>query len=148
MMMNALKMKKIYPYLIYAGLIPFIGLAICLSFGINSLLWLGSTEKILSVYALVIANFLAGICWGHHLHLQGKWSQALPILSNIIVIVLWLSFLILGFGDLIVVFIVTFIMLLIIDYKLFQDKVITHQYFQVRCFITMAVILSLIVSGI
>ena len=141
-------MQKIYPYLTYAGAIPFVICAIALTLDIRQLPWLGSIEKTLIVYALVIANFLAGAHWGQHLHLQGKWSRALPISSNILAIVLWLAFLVLSFKFLIIAFVTAFVILLLIDLKLLQDKLISYQYFQTRSLVTAIVILSLIISGI
>lgn len=102
-------MKKIYPYLSYAGAIPFIVCAGFLSLDLGEPSWLGPVESILSVYALVIAAFLAGAHWGQHLHIQGKWSRYLPITSNIIAVALWLAFLALHFKALVVTFITAFV---------------------------------------
>lgn len=100
------------------------------------------------MYALVIANFLAGAHWGQHLHLQGKWSRKLAILSNSLAIVLWLAFLVLSFKFLFMALAATFVILLLIDLKLLQDELISHQYFHTRSSVTAIVILSLIISGI
>ncbi|MFT5709275.1 MAG: hypothetical protein ACI9ES_003583 [Oceanospirillaceae bacterium] len=110
--------------------------------------WLGPVDNTLSVYALVIANFLAGAHWGQHLHLQGKWSRKLAILSNSLAIVLWLAFLVLSFKFLFMALAATFVILLLIDLKLLQDELISHQYFHTRSSVTAIVILSLIISGI
>ncbi|MDD7804284.1 MAG: DUF3429 domain-containing protein [Endozoicomonas sp. (ex Botrylloides leachii)] len=76
-------MKKISPYLTYAGAIPFIICTVCLSFNIHQILLLGYVEKILSAYGLVILSFLAGAHWGQHLHLnKDLWSHSLPILRS------------------------------------------------------------------
>ena len=73
-------MKKIFPYLTYAGAIPFIFFAVCLVSDIQELPFLGSVKKILSVYGLVISSFLAGAHWGQHLHMnKGLWRLSLPI---------------------------------------------------------------------
>lgn len=141
-------MGKNYLYLTYAGAIPFIFCAICLTIDIRQLPWLGAIESILSVYALVIATFLAGAHWGQHLHIQGEWNSNLPIISNIFAVVLWVAFLVLSFKLLISTFVAAFAILLLIDYKLFKGGVITYQYFQMRCFITAIVILTFIISAI
>lgn len=141
-------MKKIFLYLTYAGTIPFIFCAIFLSADIQQLPLLGSVEKILSVYGLVISSFLAGAHWGQHLHIQGFWSRALPILSNIILILLWFGFLMGSFKMLMAMFVVTFFVLLVIDYRLFQINLITHHYFQARLLATVLVIISLALSEI
>ena len=140
-------MKKNYLYLTYAGAIPFVFCAVCLSSDIQQLPFLGSFEKIISVYALVICSFLAGSHWGQHLNVKGIWSSVLTIVSNIIAILLWFCFLVLGFKALIAVFVSVFIILLFVDHRLFQSDLITRQYFQTRFFVSAIVIFSLIISG-
>ncbi len=141
-------MNKLFPYLTYMGAIPFIACALFLSFDITSLPLLGSVETILSVYSLVIATFLSGSYWGVILIYQVSLSRVLPILTNMIAIYLWVSFLILSFKVLTIVFISIFILLLLIDYRLYQINLFPQQYFQMRCYISTIVIVALIVSAI
>ncbi|MCH2038048.1 MAG: DUF3429 domain-containing protein [Rickettsiales bacterium] len=142
-------MKKIFPYLTYAGAIPFIFCAVCFSFDIQSLSLLGSIERILSIYGLVISSFLAGAHWGQHLHInKSQWFRFLPIFSNVIAVLLWLGFLVLSFKMQMAIFIAAFVVLLIIDHRLFQMDIITRHYFQTRFFVSSIVITSLIISGI
>jgi hypothetical protein len=142
-------MKKIFPYLTYAGAIPFVFCAACLGLDIQEFPFLGSVKKILSVYGLVIASFLSGSHWGQHLHInKSQSSRYLPIFSNIIAVLIWLGFLVLSFKILIGMFITAFILLLIIDYRLFKMDVITRHYFQTRFIVSVIVIISLIISGI
>ena len=56
-------MKKNYLYLTYAVAIPFVFCAVCLSADIQQLPFLGSFEKIISVYALVICSLLVVSHW-------------------------------------------------------------------------------------
>jgi|TARA_B110000483_G_scaffold145435_1_gene173535 hypothetical protein len=142
-------MKKNSPYLTYAGAIPFIFCAACLIADIQQLPLLGSVEKILSVYGLVIASFLAGAHWGQHLHINKSiWERYLPILSNTIAVWLCFGFLAFSFKILMAVFVAVFAVLLIIDHRLFRMDLITHHYFQTRLFVSVIVITSLIISGI
>ena len=140
-------MKNIFPYLTYAGAIPFIFCAMCLSIDIRQLPLLGSVEKILSIYGIVISSFLAGAHWGQHLHIQGFWNRALPILSNIIAVLLWLGFLMLSFKMLMAMFVAAFIILLFIDQRLFQIDLITRPYFQTRCIVSAIVVFSIVISA-
>lgn len=141
-------MKKKFLYLTYAGTVPFAACAVCLSTNINQIPVLGSTLKVLSVYALVISSYLSGIHWGQHLHIKGKWGHYLPILSNCIALTLWLGFLTLNFKTLVGLFSVTFALLFLIDYRLFKLDIITPLYIQTRFFASVIVIISLITSGI
>ncbi len=140
-------MIKLYPYLTYAGALPFIFCAVCLGLDITTLPVLGSVEQALSVYALVIVTFLAGSHWGQHLQQNGIWSHNLPVLSNIMAVAIWIAFLVLPFKALLVAFSAAFFILLIIDKKLFQFELITHHYFRVRCTITAIVVSTLVFSG-
>ncbi len=139
---------KLYPYLTYAGVLPFTICSTCLALGIEVIPLLGATEKILRVYSLVIITFMAGSHWGQHLHLDNKWRCYLPILSNILTIALCLGFLTLPFQPLLATFVATLLILLIIDQRLFQHGFITRQYFRTRCLVTAIVIATLIIAGI
>lgn len=142
-------MKKIFPYLAYAGAIPFVFCAVCLILSIQLLPLIGSVEKALTVYGLVISTFLCGAHWGQHLYLnEGSWARALPVLSNVIAVLLWIGFLVLSFKMIIAMLVAAFVILLIIDHRLFLVNLITHQYFQTRLFVSSVVIVSLIISGI
>ena len=141
-------MKRLYLYLTYTGALPFIVCAICLALNIKFIPLLGATEQVLSVYALIIATFIAGSHWGQHLHMKNKWQYHLPILSNVIVIALWFGFLVLSFKPLIAIFVTAFLVLLVIDQRLFQHNLITRQYFRMRCLATTIVVSTLVISGI
>ena len=150
--------KLTYAKLTYAGAIPFVVCAFCLGVDIRTLpvlesFGLGSVEQIVSVYALVIASFLAGIHWGQHLNMQhldikGSWQYSLPLLSNGAAIILWIGFLLLPFQALIGLFILAFLFFLAIDYRLFQQGLIMPDYFRTRCIVSAIVIASLVVSAL
>ena len=141
-------MIKVYPYLTFAGALPFIFCAICLTSDLNVIPVLGDIKKILSLYGLVIASFIAGAHWGQHLYINdGQWCRLLAIISNIMAVLLWLGFLLLSFKMLLAVLVAAFIIYLIIDYRLFQNNFITFNYFQTRIIVTCIVITSLIFSG-
>ena len=137
-----------YPYLAYAGLLPFIICSICLALNVKVIPLFGATEKLLSIYSLVITTFMAGSHWGQHLNLDNKWSYYLPILSNVLTITLFLGFLVLPFKLLLAAFITALLILLVIDKRLFQHGLITRQYFRTRCLVTAIVVVTLIISGI
>lgn len=142
-------MTRIYPYLTYAGAIPFIICAICLATDIQKLPVIGSVESILAAYALVISTFLAGAHWGQHLQMdETPWTISLPIISNIITVLLWIGFLILSFKLLLLLFVIAFAVLLMIDYRLFEKDLITVHYFRTRLYVSAIVMASLIIAGI
>ncbi|MDA7569174.1 DUF3429 domain-containing protein [Emcibacteraceae bacterium] len=141
-------MIKLYPYLTYAGALPFIFCAMCLISDVNVIPVLGDTEKVLSVYGLVIASFIAGAHWGQHLILKNNWSMYLPIFSNINACVLWVSFLTFSFKILLLILGSSFLILLLIDKNLFQNGLISRNYFHTRCWVTLTVISTIIISRV
>jgi hypothetical protein len=141
-------MQKLYPYLTYAGSLPFVLCALCHLLDIRAIPLLGHVDHVLSVYALVITSFLSGSHWGQHLNLKDKWSLYLPAFSNINAVLLWISFLLLPFKLLLIPFLLSFLGFLLIDKKLLQDNLISPDYFRTRCYVTAIVISTLIVSGV
>ena len=97
----------------------------------------------------MISSFLAGAHWGQHLLInKGQWYRSLPIISNILAVLLWIGFLELSFKMLVAMFVATFVVLLIIDHRLFQMDIITLHYFKTRVFVSAIVITALTLSGI
>lgn len=142
-------MQKIYPYLTYAGAIPFVFCAICLLIGVTQIPVFGAVEQILSIYALVISTFLAGAHWEQHLNFdKGPFDLLLPISSNVMAVLLWIGFLVLDFKALMIMFVAAFLSLLIIDNRLFRADLISRHYFQTRVIVSTIVIVALIISAI
>ena len=142
-------MKPIFPYLTYAGAIPFALGAIFLSLDIEDIPPLGTVENILSVYGAMIASFMAGAHWGQHLQIKGRFGHFyLPVVSNGIVLVLWFSFLMLSFKMFMAMLVVGFVALFAVDYYLSQINVIANHYLKTRFYVTMVVVVCLAVAGV
>ncbi|TXD98053.1 DUF3429 domain-containing protein [Psychrobacter frigidicola] len=143
-------MKKPSPYLTFAGAIPFVLCAILITMNVDAIRVLGKTEYVLSIYGLVIASFMAGAHWGNHLGLADDniWAVKLPIFSNIIALALWLGFLSLSAVGFIWLLVVGFIAMLVIDYGLYQASIISPDYFKVRKYVTLIVVVSLVIVGL
>ena len=139
-------MNKLYTYLAYAGSIPFIIFAGLLTNGIDTIPLIGSTRTILSVYSVVIASFMAGSYWGQHLHFGSKWSWYLPIISNITALFLWMGFILLPFKLLLITIELSFILMLLVDQKLYFAGLNSRKYFQTRSVVTGIVVISLLLS--
>lgn len=137
--------KRLYFYLAYAGTIPFLLCAILFAFKIQKIPILGNLSTVISVYSLVIASFMAGAHWGQHLNQNGKWPLFLSVTSNIVAVLLWLSYLVLPFGGFLMAVAAIFTLLLLIDKKLFQAHLITQPYYQARYIVSLIVIISLII---
>ena len=144
-------MKKVFPFLSYAGAIPFILCPIYLYFNLKPLIGLSFswlfTAKTLSTYSLIIICFLAGSHWGQHLNIGQPESTYLAISSNIIVVCLWLSALVFSLKPLFFIFVAGLTILLLIDYLLLQRKRISSHYFKTRFQVTTIAIISLITTS-
>ena len=142
-------MKQIFPYLTYAGAIPFALGAIFLTNDMKEIPPFGTVENILSVYGVMIASFMAGAHWGQHFQIKDRfWHFYLPVVSNVIVLVLWVSFLILSFKMLMAMLVIGFVALLGVDYYLAKINVITHHYLKTRLYVTIGVVVCLVVAGV
>ena len=136
-------MNPLIKILTYAGGLPFIIGAVCLCYQVTSLPYLGNTEQALSVYILIIASFIAGSYWGLQVSSDHKESTNLALFSNIVALLLWVSFLGLSFHELIFMYVFTFIAFLLIDGRLHRLAVLKTEYYHLRCRITLVVVFSL-----
>jgi len=139
--------KEAFINLMYLGALPFIAGALLSLLSIDTLPWLGSIVHIVSVYALVISVFMAGILWGVTLQLQenNANSQINFLISNLLTLTVW--FVYLTYPDSIAFLLTTavvFLWLLIFDVKLFQRQYISKSYYQARKWVSAIVILSLL----
>ena len=141
-------MKKPSPYLAFAGAIPFVLCAVFIIMGVDTIPVLGKTTHILSIYGLVIASFMAGAHWGNHLSLVDDdiWAFKLPIFSNIIALALWLGFLTLSSAGFIWLLVAGFVSMLMIDCGLHRAHIISNDYFRVRKYVTIIVVVALIIA--
>jgi len=131
----------------YLGALPFIASAILSLLSIDTLPWLGSVVHIVSVYALVISVFMAGILWGIMLQVNRDNSvgQINFLISNILTLTVWFVYLI--YPDSIAFLLTTavvFLWLLMLDAKLVQEQHISKRYYQARKWVSTIVILSLL----
>lgn len=146
-MPSVLSASPVTVWLPYAGALPFLCCALLLVAGIDSLPMLGSVYQVLTVYALVIATFMAGSYWGIHLSL-GRQGMNLAVVSNILAIVLWFVFLSLGGYWLLFFCAIFFLLLLCIDFKLAREGLLTQTYWKTRKIVSAVVASSLVVAGL
>lgn len=82
---------KIYQTLSYAGGLPFLACALAPYAGITELGPLGVWDRVLVMYGLAIASFLAGTHWAFELARPGAHAVSLFIVSNVLVLAVWLA---------------------------------------------------------
>ena len=141
-------MFALTPILTYAGSIPFVACGVLLFMDQDTLpilgpSYLGHIESIISFYGLVIVSFMAGTHWGIHINDSSKISKILPITSNLVALISWISHLVVSFKVFIFVISVFFAMILFIDKLLRDEEIISNEYFKLRFSVTIIVLFSL-----
>ena len=133
-------------WLAYSGALPFVFCAALMALGHHHIALAGELATIINTYSLVIIVFMSGIYWGLYFNGQVYQKIYLLIISNIITILSWLAFLFIGMPIILLYYSVMFLILLIIDYKLLEENVITQNYFKTRMTVTAIVIASLLTA--
>jgi len=134
--------------LAYLGAVPFVGTALLMGMGINAIPFVGLLFPAVSIYALIIAIFMAGSHWGQQLNFSDKWRFKVQWVTNIQAVGLWLSYLWLNDSWLMLMLITSFLVSLWLDQQLRQAQLIDESYWQTRLKVTIIVVLSLILIGI
>jgi len=136
---------KIAQILTYAGTLPFI-----LSALINYFPQAGFEGWLLALsYGAIIISFLCGIHWAIYLFFAEKCPYNFLIISNFIALFSWVSLLFLENFTALIVQIFLFIFLLVIDWKLFDLKILPKWFFVLRKNATIVVVtfLAIIAYG-
>ena len=132
----------------YLGALPFIAGALLSLLSIDTLPWLGSVVHIVSVYALVISVFMAGILWGVTLQVNTDnfLGQVNFLISNVLALTIWFVYLIYPDShSFLLTTVVAFLWLLMLDTKLVKRKLISSSYYRARKRVSAIVITSLLV---
>lgn len=135
---------RTYSLLTLAGTLPFVACAFLPVFGIESIAPFGKLNAIASSYGLAIACFLAGTLWGNYL--SGRYSGPLNlfVISNVIFLAVWFAFIGASLVWAIAVQIVAFLLLLLVDYRLRENGVISAHYFRLRSVATAVAVVALL----
>ena len=147
-------LKGIYVPLTLGGSLPFLFAAVAPYLNIYHAPFVGNIQHAITVYALVILSFMAGAQWGLSLGQEAEkvskfnkplCPKQLMIGSNIMALIPWVVLCALGPGiTFYFVVAITFVILLLIDYRLANRNIVTHDYCKVRIGATGIVVISLI----
>lgn len=140
------KENTLFMWLAYAGAIPFVLCAGLMAIGYINLPLLGELAPIINTYSLVIIAFMAGIYWGLYLNGQSHSNLYLLIISNVLAITSWLAYLYIAMPVILLFYSFIFVLLLVIDFRLLSQGIITQRYFKTRSIVTMIVIASLTIG--
>ncbi|MEM7278717.1 MAG: DUF3429 domain-containing protein, partial [Pseudomonadota bacterium] len=140
---DRMKSSTLYTALALAGATPFLACAVLPLVGIDTIEPLGALDSLASSYGLAILCFLAGAHWATYLLKQADIRFNLFISSNIVFLVVWLSFVIANLELALGLQVIAFLYLLFVDYRLLSMNVISNTYFKVRSLATALAVVSL-----
>lgn len=139
---------QLYPYLTLAGTIPFILTAVLMLLGTPALPILGNLSDLMSIYAIVIACFMAGSYWGLHLNRKDGWALYLPLFSNIIALLMFFAYLLMPVFAFASLSIAAFVLMLLLDVELKNRAIIHSHYLIWRVVATVLASASLVVLAL
>ncbi len=138
--------SRLYAWLAYLGIAPFLVAAIMIALGQLQLILVGDLTYFVNSYGLVIVAFMSGIHWGQYISVENSRMLNLLLSSIFIALIAWSTFLLATIKFTLAVYVILFTILLAIDAKLYSVRVISKQYFVTRCIVTFMVILSLVIT--
>ncbi|KZL17961.1 hypothetical protein PsAD2_02694 [Pseudovibrio axinellae] len=138
------ELPALYSCLALAGTLPFIAGAVGLSAGYTFLPIIGATVIAVSLYALVILSFMAGIHWGMFFIAPHPSLGWLLIWSNFVALAGWFLFLftapVIFFLGVIILFSAT----MLVDFLLHNLGIISRNYLGLRVLTTIITLIALI----
>lgn len=98
-------------------------------------------------YGLTIASFMAGVHWGTAISRTDTLPINLFVTSNVLAVVAWLVFLFLAVHLAAIALAVVFLVLLLIDWRLWKAGVINSDYWKTRFWVTVLVVVCLLLMA-
>ena len=126
-----------------SGLLPFVILAI-MTFAIPNA---PIVVHLLVQYTVVIAAFIAGTLFGIGLNNTTPHVKVLLIISNLVALAVWLCSVTLTPSTFFYAATILFCIILGCDHLLYKRNAIKRDYFLLRCFVTIGVVVSLLIAG-
>lgn len=137
---------RVYKTLTYAGAIPFVACALLPFAGITSLGPFGEWSDVIVTYGLAIASFLAGTHWAFELARPGTYAVSLFVMSNAVVLAVWIAALVAPVDVALGVQFIAFLVLLRVDRAVAQSGGTPPEYLATRQRITLIVMAALAVA--
>lgn len=139
-----MKDNSLHALLAYAGTLPFLACAAGLVLGAPLPASLGGYPEIAAGYGLAIAAFMAGVHWGIYLYKAGATMLNLLLLSNGVTVAAWLAFWLAPTYISLEITAAAFITLLMIDYQLTNEGLLSAAYLRIRRNATALVVIALV----
>jgi hypothetical protein len=136
--------RKIYTALIGAGALPFAISALAALSGVDAIPLFGAPDRLILSYGLGIVSFLTGVHWATNLYVEERNPANLFIISNVLFLLVWITFVAGSARSSAVMQSAAFLILLSIDYSLYRRRVIGRHYFRMRAAATLVAVVSLL----
>lgn len=137
--------NRTYQVLAALGTLPFIASAGMALAGV-SVGPIAPAIAVASSYGLAILSFLCGAHWATYLYKSDETPFNLLIISNIVVVIIWMTYVLTGQSSLTLVSqVLAFAFLLDIDRRLARVGLVSAHYFRVRLHATLIAVISLLV---
>ena len=133
-------------WLAYAGTLPFVFCAGAPWFGLPVLPGMGPCTEIAAAYGVAIVSFMAGVHWGTYLYQSARIPLNLFITSNAITISVWLAYIVTPVAIALAVLLGAFLVLLSIDTRLAQLRLLSDDYMRMRRNVTAIVVFTLVLT--
>ena len=142
--MKFFNQKQLAITLTMLGAIPLLVGGLCVFLGIHPGFMPADPALVLHTYAVVIASFVAGMHWG--IHFCKRTTDSVYLLSSVVAVVLWLSFIyvgqVLGLG----LVMLSFILLWVEEYRLSEQRVTTLWFWHLRNIVSAIAVISLLLG--
>jgi hypothetical protein len=133
-------------WLAYAGTLPFIFCAGAPWLGLPVLPGVGPCTEIAAAYGVAIVSFMAGAHWGTYLYQSARIPLNLFLTSNAITVSVWLAFILTPVAIALAVLLGAFLVLLSIDTRLAQVRLLSDDYMRMRRNVTAIVVTMLVIT--
>lgn len=143
--MAMIETNRTYQVLAMLGTLPFLASA-AMAIADFKLGPFVSASVVATSYGLVILCFLCGAHWATYLYKKDETPFNLLIISNVVVVAIWLTYLFLGQSPFtLAAQILAFAFLLDIDRRLLRVGLISNHYFSIRLQATTIAVISLLI---
>lgn len=136
----------IYKYLAYAGTIPFILPTLIIMNSDVHAQWMTGPDLTLHSYGLVIVAFMCGTHWGLYLTQHPQCPINLLVSSNILTLTCWFAYLSQHTALILTSQLCTFLILLVLDTRLYKRRILHKNYYEMRRNVTAIVVFALAIN--
>jgi hypothetical protein len=137
--------RPVYSSLMLLGALPFVACALLPFVGVEDLGPLGAPDQLAIDYGLAIVCFLTGVHWATQLYASKAAPFNLFIASNAIFLFVWFTYVAASLQWALATQLLSFLLLLAIDFRLLQNGLIAGDYLRMRIAATTLACISLFV---